>query len=50
MQPVHYAVSTIALIIYFFLVGISYLGIYTAPAIVLGIVALVIAIALLVRR
>lgn len=44
------AVSTIALIIYFILVALAQLGIYAAPGVIVGIVAAVVAIALLVEQ
>lgn len=44
------ALSTIFMIIYFSLIFLSSLGIFAVPALVLGSVALVVAVALAVRR
>lgn len=45
-----YPISTIFLIIYFALVALADFGVYTVSNIVMGIVALVIAIALIARK
>jgi hypothetical protein len=44
------AISTIALIVFFVLAGLTYCGIWAAPAILMGIVCFVVAIALAVGR
>jgi uncharacterized membrane protein (DUF485 family) len=45
-----YAISTIALVIYFALVALAAFGVWVASNTIMGIVALVIAIALLARK
>lgn len=46
----NYAISTLALIVYFILVALAAFSLWAAPAVVMGIVALVIAIALIVGK
>jgi hypothetical protein len=43
-------ITTWLLIIYFLLVGLGALGVYSAPAVVMGIVAIAIAVFLLIDR
>lgn len=44
------SISTIALIVFFLLYGISAIGLIAIPPVVMGIVALVVAVALMLGR